>query len=578
MENIKSLRMRIFERFLKYSNREAIRYETNIITYTELLEQITYVGTVLECKGFKSIAICTDNKMNVIVLALSCMIVGITFIVIDGNNPSSFLENILTEANVTTVIYEGRVEIRNVNCILFDELLSSSETVQTNENRCFEDDVIFYIATSGSTGKPKVTERFLSAFWNDYMELEINFPYLFGQIAQQYAKLNFSYGLENSLLLLIGGTTLCLGNQSISVKDIEQMYNEIADNKASIIFWATPIIKLLSKHYRLCEKLPECIKYVYTGGEPLVVSADLIVAFHNKDITLINDYGCSEIGKIFTYPFDIKLRDMQSYNMVGIGQPLKGYEAVILDENLNEVDEGYLYLKSKKKFPCSYVNKSIKTSEIQKGDSWLYNMHDIARIENNEIIILGREINSVNIAGYRVELEQVEYAVNQIKEVDMCVAMPFYNQYREANLYCFYSGSIDSQEVRLKLYKLVPSYMIPNAFIKVEQVFLLPNGKVDRKKNIEIYGNVMQVKNTDVSELKGRIYQYLANIVERDLGDLNDIFLKPFSDYGVDSLSVADFISNVEEKEKVLIMGEKIGSQIRCLKDIVDLVNNSKEW
>ena len=322
--------------------------------------------------------------------------------------------------------------------------------------------------------------------------------------------------------------------------------------------------------------MPECVRYIYTGGEPLVVSADLIVEFHNRNITLINDYGCSEIGKIFTYPYKIKLRDMQAYNMVGIGKPLKGYEVVILDENLTETEEGYLHLKSKEKFPCSYVNKSIKTSEIQRDDYWLYNMHDIAKIENEEIIILGREINSVNIAGYRVELEQVEYAVNQIRDIDMCVAMPFYNNYREANLYCFYSGLVSSQVLRSKLCEIVPNYMVPNAFIQVERVYLLPNGKVDRKRNMEVYANIMQVRSDDADELKGRIYQYLARIVGGNLDDLNQIYLKPFSDYGIDSLSVVDFISTVEEKEKVLIMGDGIGSRIKCLKDVIDLVSNGK--
>jgi acyl carrier protein len=88
--------------------------------------------------------------------------------------------------------------------------------------------------------------------------------------------------------------------------------------------------------------------------------------------------------------------------------------------------------------------------------------------------------------------------------------------------------------------------------------------------------NVMQKKDIDVNGVKERIFQYLVNIVRIEIGNLNDIYLSPFADYGVDSLSVVDFISTVEEKENVMILGDNVGSQIKCLKDIVDLINDCK--
>lgn len=566
----------IVHKLITYGEREAIRYEELTISYKELADNVKQFGNALINLDLEAVAICMDNKMNIIVLALSCMYAKIPFIVIDKNNPGSFIQNILFEANISSVICESKLEMTNIDYIVFEKLKTKSETKIIKRKNTSQDKVLFYIATSGSTGKPKVAERFSSAFWKDYEELETKFSYLFGKVAQQNAKLNFSFGLENSLLLLFGGTTLCLGGQSAGVKNLELMYREIENNKASIIFWSTPIIKLLSKHFRLCEGMPECIEYIYTGGEPLVVSADLIVEFHNRNITLINDYGCSEIGKLFTYPYKIRLRDMQNYNMVGVGKPLKGFEAVILDETLYESDEGYLHLKSVEKFPCSYVNKLIKTSEFQKDGFWFYNMHDIAKWDNDEIIILGRGMNSVNIAGYRVELEQVEYAVSQITAINMCVAIPIYNQYREASLYCFFTGDISSQELRNRLNETIPDYMIPSVFTNVEQIFLLPNGKVDRKKNNEVYGNVIHINIKEVDEVKDRIYQYLKKIVGNEIGDLNSIYLEPFSDYGVDSLSIVDFISTVEEKEHVLILGDGIGTSIKCLKDVIDLVNNAR--
>lgn len=353
------------------------------------------------------------------------------------------------------------------------------------------------------------------------------------------------------------------------------MFAEIENNKATIVFWATPIIKLFSKHYKLCEKIPNCVEYIYTGGEPLVVSADLVLIFKYKGISLINDYGCSELGKLFSFEFHKKLKDLDAYNVVGVGEPLKGYEALVLDENFKGVEEGYLYLKSETKFPCSYVNKSISTNEKSMDDYWIYNTQDIARRGKDGIIILGREMNSVNVSGHRVELEQVEYLVNTVGAVEVCVVVPHVNQYMETSLFCFYVGSIEKTSVREKLIEVAPQYMIPSAFFKVEEVYLLPNGKVDRKKNESIYKKGIHDKCHDETVLAQRLYNYLLKIVGVELGELKEIYGVSFSDYGIDSLMFVDFISTIEEKEKVKINVDIAAQKLKSLKDIVEWVNDS---
>lgn len=568
--NDRSLR----DALLKYGNKKAIVQDTDFISYIELASMIDTIGKNMRNMRFGSVAIHISDKMHVMMIALSCMNVGIPFIVLDCNNPKAFNEKILNEAEITEVIYEGDINLDSIKCIHLNQLMNPSESVGETINDT-EERVLFYIATSGSTGNPKVAERYLSVFMKDYFEMKDKFPYLFNQVVQQYAKLNFSYGLENSLLLLLGGTAICFSQKAMGVNDIAEMFSEINNNKATVVFWATPIIKLFSKHFRLCEQIPECIEYIYTGGEPLIVSADLVVIFKNKGITLINDYGCSELGKLFSNPFHKELKDLEAYNVVGVGKPLKGYEALVLDEENNEVDEGYLYLKSDSRFPCSYVNKSIITNEKRWKNYWIYNTQDIARKIDDKIIILGREINSVNVSGYRVELEQVEYLINTLEEIEVCVVLPHLNKYKETTLYCFYVGSIEKTTIREKLIDIAPLYMIPNAFFKVDEVFLLPNGKVDRKRNASAFEKGIQEKSHDTTELTERIYKYLVKIIGIEVGNLKEIYCVPFSDYGLDSLMFFDFISTIEEKERVKINTDVAAKKIKCLKDIVEWINDS---
>ncbi len=564
----------ILKTLSEFGQREAIKFDGSKITFDLLSQKARRISNGMQIRKIDKLAICMDNKLDVLLLAIACMVAKIPFIIIDSNTPDIYIESILKEADITTIVCDIDIEINGLRRIVFDTQLEADEVQITNP--CGNERVLFYIATSGSTGVPKIAERHCSDFWRDYYEFTSKYPYLCGQIAQQYAKLNFSYGLENSLLMLLSGTTVCLGGKNVSINDLDLMFEEIENSGATIIFWATPIIKLFSKHYSICERIPNNVRYIYTGGEPLVVSADFIVVMKNKGITIINDYGCSELGKLFACPYEKQLRDMQAYNMVGVGSPLKGYEALILDENLNEVKEGYLYLKSPERFPCSYVNPDIRTNEIKKKEYWLYNTKDIATRDDKGIVILGRDINSVNISGFRVELEQVEYAVNSIDAVEQCVAIPYVNTYKEAGVYCFFVGQINGAEIRNILRNRIPHYMIPTAFTPVDKIELLPNGKVDRKKNYEVFCDAMSLTDIDMSGLKERIYSYLVKIIGIQVGTLEEIYVSKFSDLGIDSLSIVDFISTVEEKEHVKIGDESLGTKIICLKDVVDLVGDSK--
>ena len=59
-----------------------------------------------------------------------------------------------------------------------------------------------------------------------------------------------------------------------------------------------------------------------------------------------------------------------------------------------------------------------------------------------------------------------------------------------------------------------------------------------------------------------------------EIGELKDIYCVPFIDYGFDSLMFVDFISTIEEKERVKINADIAAQRLKCLKDIVEWVND----
>ena len=53
-------------------------------------------------------------------------------------------------------------------------------------------------------------------------------------------------------------------------------------------------------------------------------------------------------------------------------------------------------------------------------------------------------------------------------------------------MYAFYIGDMEPKELHEKLSKELPVFMIPSKFIKVEEMPLSKNGKIDRKKLEEL--------------------------------------------------------------------------------------------
>ena len=99
------------------------------------------------------------------------------------------------------------------------------------------------------------------------------------------------------------------------------------------------------------------------------------------------------------------------------------------------------------------------------------------RGSDGELYFCGRKDFQIKIMGRRIELEEVEYVMNQMKGVDRscCVV----DQKRKL-LMAFYCGAADRKALRSQLQERLPSYMIPKKIIRVEALPLTKNGKTDR--------------------------------------------------------------------------------------------------
>ena len=230
---------------------------------------------------------------------------------------------------------------------------------------------------------------------------------------------------------------------------------------------------------------------VIIGGEEIPPPPTFKFVQHFPQVRLINLYGPTE-ASIGCVCYEVK---DTSAGRIPIGKPIANVKTLILDSHRNLVPVGVpgeLHLTG----DClsdGYLGDDLKTraafiqqpfNEIQYDR--LYRTGDSARhLPDGNIEFLGRIDNQVKIRGYRIELGESETLLGQHSDVSEAVVVarekPDGEKYLMAYVVARDSRPLRSSELRRYLQQQMPEYMAPAAYMQLDSLPLLPNGKVDHQ-------------------------------------------------------------------------------------------------
>ena len=562
------------EIFNKDANRVAIKAYGKSITYGQLDEEsnklITLFNSVTQ-KNIRRVAIYGEGSVEHFATMLFCIKMNITFINVDVSWPKEYIAKICADLKIDYCFYKKqyqKIALNQCDGICIDDIdAKPTKSFDLKQAR-----LSYIVTTSGTTGTAKYVLKKEEALIRSYKQMLSDVQIMSGGIAQQYSSLSFAYGLDQSLIMLISRKTICIGSRD-TLTNLDTVYKNIAQNKADTAFFPASIIKLLSKNHLLFENIPTCLKAIVGGGEPLVVSADFIFEMRNHDIVLYNNYGSTETGTIFFSKYQPSILDIEEYNKVPVGaRPLNGFQVKIInDQNGNEMS-----------ILCeNFYNEYIETEKEQHnfifsrdGSALVeYRTGDIADFNDSNYYIIGRGDNVVNIRGYRVSIEYIESVIMQILKGEECCVVPIHNPFLETRLVCFYSADkFNAQFVKEKSIEMLPKYMVPIVFQKVDKIEHSKNGKIDRKKMASTYNLLEPTYSFNNAVLVGRIQDIFHRVSHIDIND-KQIDLS-FERLGLDSIDIASAICLVEDEEKTsipmsLIADKKIMS-IRTLCEYIE--------
>ena len=294
------------------------------------------------------------------------------------------------------------------------------------------------------------------------------------------------YSIE-LLFLMAKSVTMVLIPDNLSAFPIK-ILEILKKNSVSFLFWVPTIMVNIANMDLLSKIDLNSLKIIWFAGEVFPTRQFNYWRKKLPNVIFANLYGPIEITLDCTY-FIVE-REISDDEPIPIGYAYKNTDVLILndkDELATQGEEGELcvrgtslamgYYNNPEKTAAAFVqnplNKSYPEIIYRTGDVVFTN-------ERGEIVFKGRKDNLIKHLGYRIELDEIEHIViNTLKIVkNGCVV---YNKNKK-EITMFYENEIEitPAEFRNKIGTMLPKYMIPTVYYRVDLLPRNANGKIDR--------------------------------------------------------------------------------------------------
>jgi len=300
----------------------------------------------------------------------------------------------------------------------------------------------------------------------------------------------------------------------------------------------------------------------------------------NQGCRIYNEYGPTEstVGCI--------VKEISEDNEPFIGTPIPNSEVYLTDSthhlvpygSIGEICIGGVGLAR------GYLNRPQLTKEKFITNPYnptqrLYRTGDLGRWrEDGNLEYLGRMDDQVKIRGYRIELGEIEQAISTHPQSGQVVVIArAINTTADKELIAYTTGEATADELKAYLKESLPSYMVPNYYVRLESIPLTSNGKVDRKALPDPEGTGMQqgeyvAPRTEIEKQLVKIWSEVLRAKEEEIGMESDFF-----DLGGNSLKAIRLITKIHQSLciRLMISDLFLNSDLESLSRMLDGLNTN---
>lgn len=533
----------------KTPDRTALVFENESFSYKQLDEMSNSLAHFLREKGVKRndiVPIIAKRSWHVIVAMLGIMKAGGAYLPVDPEYPKNRIEYMLAEVNSPIILSYSHCE-KYENILQIDlEKFDYSSSISQISNVNSKDDICYVLFTSGTTGNPKAV---LISNFNLVNFISINNTneyqrYMINKCKNVLADttLTFDIAVFEIYLTLLNGLTLFLTKDMADASYLAKLI----DTYDIDVIHTTPTKILMLLQDTEFQRAVAKVKQFMIGAEifPEELYRKLILY---TDATVYNGYGPTEC----TIGCSFKKIDINSD--ITIGSPIANTQIYIIDKNNNPLPIGVAgelciagegvgkgYLNRPELTREKFVPNPFATAENGHGKI-MYHTGDLARWRaDGEIEYLGRIDTQVKIRGLRIELGEIESVMSSFEGINLTAVADKKDANNRQYLVGYYTAEheIDEKELRSHLSSKLPKYMVPNYFMRLDEMPMTASGKTDRK-NLPVPDFTAQKREYAAPETPEeiRLCELLQELLQVErIGAEDDFF-----EYGGDSLTAIEY-------------------------------------
>ncbi len=463
------------------------------LSYAELERSSDRVAAGLRAQGVGRgalVGIHLDRSVDMLLAVIAVMKAGGAYVPLDPEFPPDRLRHMIADSGLAFVISEPslaavapegayrRLEIA--------ELLAGDARMPTEAAAPGEPagggDLAYVLYTSGSTGLPKgvaIEHRNVVNFLASMCEEP---GIAAGERLLAVTTLSFDIAGLELYLPLIAGATVVIAEREEAIDG--EALRRLLDEHRIDLMQATP------SSWRLLIEAgwPGTAGFrALCGGEALPL--DLAAALAARCEAVWNLYGPTETtiwSSLFRVPED--------GSRALIGRPIANTRIYVLDKAGLPVPTGIpgeICIASAG-VARGYLNRPELTAEkfvpdpfAQSPDERMYRTGDQGRyLADGNLEYRSRLDGQIKIRGYRIELGEIEHTLMAFPGLKRAVVSAREDRPGDVRLVAYVvaeAGAIERDALLAHLRSRLPHYMVPQHVEPIDEIPLLPNGKVDRK-------------------------------------------------------------------------------------------------
>ncbi|HET8775596.1 MAG TPA: amino acid adenylation domain-containing protein [Thermoanaerobaculia bacterium] len=560
---------------------DALRSGAVALSYRELESRTNRLAHLLMEQGIargSRVGVHLGRSIELMIAQIAIMKTGAAYVPLDPEQGGERLASMVRDAAIPVVLLDSRtmrLPVLGIDTIFLDDaavdgdwLSDYPDTAPDAEVRA--DDTIYVLFTSGSTGEPKGVEIHHGGVI-DYCAFAAGNYY--GEALQgSLVATSPAFDLTLPALyvpLLRGGCVELLPQEG----ELEALSRSLANDSAAVLLRLTPshVQALLT----LSDAEPRRSAHVFViGGEVFEPAVARRLQAKFPAARIYNHYGPTEtvVGCAW---FDVTANLESLDARIPIGRPMENQALYVLDAKGRPQPAGVpgeLYIGGAG-VAKGYLNRPELTAEKfvsnPYGEGRLYRSGDQVRwLAGGSLEFLGRIDRQVKLRGFRIELGEIESRLRQSEHVREAVVRVWDEQLVAYAV----AGSEDplrQEAVQAQLASQLPPYMLPAAYVWLDELPLTVNGKID----------LNALPAPDASAVRPREYEAPQGEVEETIAALwQDLLKLPevgrndnFQLLGGHSLLMMQLAVRVREKFNVELPLRKI-FEAPLLRELADLV------